>query len=95
MKIDFTQEEFRQLLDLVFLGDWVVSAHDESSDDTPYTQIRNKIYSHAKDFGLKDLMEYDKENDLYCETLAYEQSLFPIIDYYDEQVKLLDEDEYI
>lgn len=86
MKIHFSKKEYRQLLDLVFLGDWVASAH---LDDTksPYDEIRNKIYSHAKEFGFDDLIVHDKGEDEYFETALFEeQGVMNLIEEYNQHV---------
>ncbi|MCU7944723.1 MAG: hypothetical protein KZQ87_18800 [Candidatus Thiodiazotropha sp. (ex Cardiolucina cf. quadrata)] len=58
MKINFTKKEYRQLLDMVFLGGWVASPHREDNS-SPYETLSEKIYAHAKDFGFDDLIVYN------------------------------------
>ena len=76
MKINFTKKEYRLLLDLVSLGEWVITATDV--DITPekekYEEIIQKIYSHAKDFGFENLIEYDEEIEEYIETREFDES---------------------
>lgn len=74
MKIHFSKKEYRQLLELVFLGDWIVTAHQEGKPVSPYDAIKNKIYSHAKDHGYENLVEYDKNTDEYFETMTLTDS---------------------
>ncbi|MCU7937693.1 MAG: hypothetical protein KZQ99_23065, partial [Candidatus Thiodiazotropha sp. (ex Dulcina madagascariensis)] len=65
-------KEYRQLLDMVFLADWVASAHLED-DSSPYETLREKIYAHAKDFAFDDLIVYDKGMEQHCETARFEE----------------------
>lgn len=78
MKMDLTKEEFRGLLDIVFLGDWVLSAYETAEESNPekekYKAIVQKIYSFAKDFGLGDLIEHTPELNLYHESPEFEES---------------------
>lgn len=78
MKIDLTKDEFRGLLDMVFLGDWVLSAYETSEEINPekekYKTIVQKIYSFAKDFGFGDLIEHTPELNLYNESPEFEES---------------------
>jgi len=86
MKIHFSKKEYRQLLDLVFLGDWMASGHLEDTE-SPYEELRNKIYSHAKDFGFDDLIVYDKTEDAYFETALFEdQGVLNVVEAYNQHV---------
>ena len=86
MKIHFTKKEYRQLLDLVFLGDWVASVDEEKP--SPYDALREKIYAHAKDFGFDDLIEYDKSEQKHFETAAFEdQGVMELLEYYQTYIR--------
>jgi hypothetical protein len=75
MKINFTKSEFRALLDLIYLGDWVLTAHDVEPDTkkSRHQEIVQKIYSYAKDFGFDNLIKHDHGRDSYSETLEFEE----------------------
>ena len=76
MKINFTKNEFRNLLDLVYLGNWVMTANDTEVDEekSKYEEITQKVYSLAKDFGYENLIEHDQEFEEYSETAEFEES---------------------
>lgn len=76
MKINFTKDEYRHLLDLVYLGDWVMTADDVGKNvkKKHHEEITQKIYSYAKDFGCEDLIEFNAEFDKYNETRDFEES---------------------
>jgi hypothetical protein len=59
MKIDFNKSEYRLLLDMVYLADWMLTAYDETDDPekAKYEQLSQKVYSHAKEMGCDSLIE--------------------------------------
>lgn len=74
MKIDFTKKEYRLLLDLLSIADWVMSAHKTDPDErvTPYAALQQKIFSLAAEFGCDDLISYDESLAGYYPTVAFE-----------------------
>ncbi|MBN1141695.1 MAG: hypothetical protein JXB25_07890 [Deltaproteobacteria bacterium] len=76
MKINFTNKEYRNLLDFLYLGNWVMTANDTEEDEnkSKYEEITQKIYSHAKDFGCDELIEFNAEFGEYFETVEFEES---------------------
>jgi len=76
MKIDITKKEYRQLLDMVEIAEWVLNAYGTGpSDETKeYSDIYQKILSLAKDMGYENLITYDKDLDGYFATAEYEES---------------------
>ena len=76
MKINFTKKEYRYLLDLIYLGDWVMTADDVEDDPKKkhHEEITQKIYSFAKDFDCEDLIEYNSDFDKHNETRNFEES---------------------
>lgn len=87
MKINFTKKQYKQLLDLVYLGEWTANsskAGDETNKD--YEEMYQYILSFAKSYGYDDLITYEKILDGYFPTNEYEESLQPIIDENDNDV---------
>lgn len=87
MNINFTEKEYRLLLDVVFISDWVLTAHDngQDPDDDEYQMLIQKIYSHARDMGCADLVEEVTESNRYCPTRKFEDEsdVFGWIEEYD------------
>lgn len=79
MTIDLTKQEYRQLIDLVCLGDMMIDGALDGKVPPQYVAIREKIYSHAKEFGYDDLIEYDESMGIHTETAKYDES--PAMDY--------------
>jgi hypothetical protein len=76
MKIDFTKEEYRYLLDMVEIAEWVLNSHRTNPSDEirGYSEINQKILSYAKDMGFENLITYDKDLGGYFATAEYEES---------------------
>lgn len=76
MKINITKEEYRLLLDILYLGDWMLTAHDEEkvAEKEKYQDVIQKFYSYAEEMGCGDLIEADKESNKYYETVVYEDT---------------------
>lgn len=74
MKIDFTKEEYRRLLDMLTIADWVMSSQRNEPDErvAPYDELQQKIFSVAEEFGFDNLISYDKNLDGYFPTMEFE-----------------------
>lgn len=85
MKIDLTKEQYRNLIELLFLGNWLANASrtgakgDEHLEK--YEELEEHILSFAKQFNAEDVI---KHNGFYYTTMEFEESLMPIVEEYDE-----------
>lgn len=89
MKINFTKREYRTLLELVALGDWVLftGEFEGNPGKKRYTDIVQKLYSHAGEFGCQDMIEYNKDYEEYEESAEFEEYLqSEFIDDYEEYI---------
>lgn len=90
MKIHLTKNEYRLLLDIVSIAEWVMNSHKvgDNPKSAPYEKIEQKILSYAKDFGFENLIMYDKGHDKYFPTREYEDSETdrPFIEEFEEEV---------
>ncbi len=90
MEINFTKNEYRLLLDMISIAEWVMRARKTEDDPNvePYNRLEQKILSLAKEFGCDDLIEYSKEFDKYYPTADYEESetFMGFIDDFEEDV---------
>lgn len=63
MNIELSKKQFKFLLELVHLGNWVVNSNrDPDVIDENYEEIENVIYSYAKEAGLKKYVEYSENS---------------------------------
>jgi hypothetical protein len=104
VKIDFTRAEYRALLDLISLGEWVLAAHDVKEDPKKkgYKDVVQKVFSYAKKFGCEKLVEYDQDYEMYFETREYQESekeeyleKFENNTFWDELINRLSERDFI
>lgn len=85
MKINFTKREYRLLIDILEISEWVLNAHSnvEREDTKKYSELAQKIFSYAKEMGYEDLITYDSQLDGYFATREYEEN--------GEQMRFIDE----
>jgi len=58
MHIDLTNKEFRRLLDLVYMGNWVLNATRPENDRfADYDQIESKLFGLCAENGMQALVE--------------------------------------
>lgn len=57
MKIDLSQKEFRRLLDLVYIGNWVLNSLRGDDRFQDYDDVESKLFSLCKDAGMATLAE--------------------------------------
>jgi hypothetical protein len=61
MEINFTKEQYENLIKLVYLGNWMINAIRTDDRIEKFYDLEQYIYSYFKDFGLHEYIEYDKE----------------------------------
>lgn len=85
MKINFTKKQYKELLDLVSLGDWMSNATREDPEkEDIYKETYQYVLSFAKEFQQDERIVYDQKFNQYFPTLEYEEELQDIIEHYDE-----------
>ena len=67
MNIDITKEEYRELLDVLFIAEWVLHAFDAGKKvrTKRHDAIIQKLYSHAAAQGMNNLIALDKDNGVF------------------------------
>lgn len=88
MKINITKKQYLALIELLYLGDFMVNGI-RSGDDyvEEYNDLREYIYSFAKQMGYDHLIEKDNADGKYYETREFEDGI--VSEYkkeYDEEV---------
>lgn len=76
MKINFTKKEYRLLVDLLEISEWVLNSHDTEDDPEKkkYSELIQKIYADSKAMDCEDILEYAPEQNQYYATLDYEEN---------------------
>ena len=57
MQIDLSSKEFRHLLDLVYIGNWVMNSTREDDRIKEYDQVESLIFSHCLRHKMTKLVE--------------------------------------
>lgn len=83
MKIEFTKEQYENLMKLVYLGEWMVNSHRVFDERIKkYDKLQKYIFSFAKDFGLE---KYVDNRDFYPSGFFEEETdINGLRDEYDE-----------
>ncbi|BCS95915.1 hypothetical protein DSLASN_15470 [Desulfoluna limicola] len=70
MLLNISKEEYRLLVEMVQVADYVMHSHElEESDATAdYREFRKKIFSHHKKMGLEKLFTFSEKHNDYIET---------------------------
>ena len=62
MDLHLTGKQFRRLLDLVYIGNWVLNSTRGDDRIRDYDQVESLVFSHCLDHGMTALVElYDGE----------------------------------
>ncbi|HZJ83531.1 MAG TPA: hypothetical protein VFD57_06955 [Clostridia bacterium] len=89
MKIDITKDEYKCLLDILYISDWVMNAFSvEERDDTRvYRDLEQKLLSLADGFGLGDLVDLEGRDEIFPSRKFEDESpAFKFIKEYDGEV---------
>ena len=57
MTIELTDLEYRRLLDMVFVGNWVLNSARGMDRITDYDYMESKLFSYAPKCGMKSLVQ--------------------------------------
>ncbi len=57
MNIELSNKEFRRLLDLVYIGDWILNSARGEDRFEDYDVLLEKIFSRCDDVGMRSLIQ--------------------------------------
>lgn len=57
MKIELTEQQYRYLLDLVYIGNWVMNSTREDDRIKEYDEVESLIFSHCLQHKMSKLVE--------------------------------------
>jgi len=83
MRIDFTRKQYRTLIELLHLADWMLHAHhvEEPPETADYRAVIQMIMSHYKAMSCEDVLERTPR--ALISTRALEDQMWPLINAYD------------
>ncbi len=71
MQINLSKKEFRLLLDMVYIGNWVLNSTRGNDRFQPYDELESKLFGLCRDNGMKVLVETwngeDVPSKAYCD----------------------------
>ena len=57
MKIEMTKKQFRRLLDMVYIGNWILNSARGDDRFNDYDEVESLVFSHCDKEELKELTE--------------------------------------
>ncbi len=85
MQIELSKQEFRNLLDLVYIGNWVLNSTRGPDRFQIYDDLESKLFSLCRDNGMKALCQ--NWNDTVVPSKAYiEGGIHEAIGFYEDNV---------
>lgn len=57
MQIELTDKQYRRLLDMVYIGNWVLNSARGDDRFQDYDEVESLLFSKAPSLGMKDLSE--------------------------------------
>ncbi len=80
----FSDDEYRRLMMLTFLGEWMLNAIRKDPDPA-YLDTSSKIYSFAKGTPLESLVTFDDNDGSWSPTETFGNEAHALIDQYDDK----------
>ena len=85
MQIELSKKEFRHLLDLVYIGNWILNSTRGDDRFQPYDDLESKLFSLCRSSGMQVLVE--KWNGIDVPSKAYcDGGIHEAIAYYEDNV---------
>jgi hypothetical protein len=86
MNIEFTKDEYRVLIKMLYISDWLITAHDTEPDASKakYAAIEQKIFAYAQQMGCQDLVTRDGQEYFPTAKFDEEDDVRGLIDDYNE-----------
>jgi hypothetical protein len=85
VELSLSENQFAHLLKLMYMGEWMLQAHNKNSYNVEVEELEQQLYSIAYNMGLDEYAEYDKKMGGYVPTEDFEEECDTDINSYDEQ----------
>lgn len=85
IQMEFSEAEFRKLVEVMYLADWVTNAHTVPDSITNPYSLEQKIYKQAKGAGCGDLVQYGEKEKVFFPSRKLEEKGHDVLDVYDEE----------
>jgi hypothetical protein len=76
MKIDISPDEYRDLLDLLHMAEWIMHGHETEPDpgSEKYEKLFQKLFALAGSMGLERLVSHDPKTKKYYLSKAFDDT---------------------
>ncbi|HNW70829.1 MAG TPA: hypothetical protein PKI01_10530 [Bacteroidales bacterium] len=81
VNLELSADQYKELLKLVYVGDWVI----DEPENIVLNDLVQTIFSKANDAGLKKMVEFDKELELFLPSVEFDEEVIGIVDDYEEE----------
>lgn len=85
IQLEFSEAEYRKLVEAMYLADWVTNAHTVSDSITNPYSLDQKIYKKAQAAGCGDLVVYAEKEKAFMPSRKLEEKGHDVLDEYDEE----------
>ena len=85
INVSFTKSQYKSLLKLIYLGEWVHEAHQEA-ESKDVKEVVQLIFSKAKAAGTENMIEYADNLKMFFPTRDMEEIIHLLVEMYDESV---------
>ncbi len=82
----FTKDQYKDLLLLVNIGNWVINSYSDDDSESEFTKMESFIASHHTEFGENKLAEFDTDLNGYFPTQELEEWAQKFIEPYENDV---------
>ena len=91
MTIEFTKDQYKTLLRLMYCGEWMLNSYKINKDKIykETGEFEQYIFSFAKEFKLDKWIEYDDEDGMYYPSASMEDTFHAFVDKYNKRQKEL------
>ena len=77
MQIEFTKKEFRRLLDMVYIGNWILNSTRGDDRFADYDNLESKLFALCRQNGMDALVERWHGEDVPSKAIMdYEDTVF-------------------
>lgn len=83
MELKLNKEQYEKLLELVYLGNWMVNAYRTDDYLEEYSDVVSNIFSQAEAAGLEGKAVKDETEGKYLPSYEFEESMQDFISDYD------------
>ena len=83
MNLELSKKEFRRLLDLVYIGNWILNSTRGNDRFADYDQLESKLFAQCREVGMDTLVEKWQGEDVPSRAFADGGIHEAIMDYED------------